>query len=89
MTSSGRTRSPRSSWRGGSAWKRKRRGAGHKPLSPHAWCVEMDGGQIVCFARQGCAELRRRYPEWVVYSFEDAACILKQHFSEAFFAEGV
>ena len=43
--------------------------------TPHAWCVEMDGGQIVCFARQGCAELRKRYPEWVVYSFEDAACI--------------
>ena len=68
-------------------WKRmeaEAEGAGHKPLSPHAWCVEMDGGQIVCFARQGCAELRKRYPEWVVYSFEDAACVLKQHFSEAF-----
>jgi hypothetical protein len=46
--------------------------------------VEVDGGKIVCFARQGCAELRKRYPQWVVYSFEDAACILKQHFSEAF-----
>lgn len=68
-------------------WKRmeaEAEGAGHKPLSPHAWCVEMDGGQIVCFARQGCAELRKRYPQWVVYSFEDAACVLKQHFSEAF-----
>jgi len=68
-------------------WKRmeaEAEGAGHKPLSPHAWCVELDGGQIVCFARQGCAELRKRYPQWVVYSFEDAACILKQHFSEAF-----
>ena len=68
-------------------WKRmeaEAEGAGHKPLSPHAWCVEVDGGKIVCFARQGCAELRKLYPEWVVYSFEDAACILKQHFSEAF-----
>ena len=68
-------------------WKRmeaEAEGAGHKPLSPHAWCVEVDGGKIVCFARQGCAELRKRYPQWVVYSFEDAACILKQHFSEAF-----
>ena len=58
--------------------------AGHKPLPPHAYCVEMNDERIVCFALHGMLELRKKHPDWVVYSFEDAACIVSQHFSKEF-----
>jgi len=57
--------------------------AGHKPLPPHAYCVEIDG-DIVCFALHGWAELRREHPKWIVYSFEDAARIIRFDWTETF-----
>ena len=61
-------------------------GAGHKPLPPHAYCVEIDGG-ITCFALHGWAEIRKKYPDWCVYSFEDAARILRFDWTERFLNE--
>ena len=55
--------------------------AGHKPLPPHAYCVEIDGG-ITCFAMHGWAELRKKHPTWTVYSFEDAARLLRFDWTE-------
>ena len=60
--------------------------AGHKPLPPHAYCVDTGDG-IVCFAMNGAPEIRRAHPDWAVYSFEDAACVLKRDFSENFLKE--
>ena len=57
--------------------------AGHKPLPPHAYCVEIDG-DIVCFALHGWAELRKKYPSWIVYSFEDAARVIRFDWTETF-----
>ena len=56
-------------------------GAGHKPLPPHAYCVEIDGG-ITCFALHGWSDLRKKHPDWCVYSFEDAARILRFDWTE-------
>lgn len=61
-------------------------GAGHKPLPPHAYCVEIDGG-ITCFALHGWADLRKKHPDWCVYSFEDAARILRFDWTERFLNE--
>lgn len=59
---------------------------GHKPLPPDAYCVDA-GGHITCFARSGVVELRKAHPEWVVYSFEDAARLLRHDWTEKFTAE--
>ena len=61
-------------------------GAGHKPLPPHAYCVEIDGG-ITCFALHGWSDLRKKHPDWCVYSFEDAARILRFDWTERFLNE--
>ena len=61
--------------------------AGHKPLEPHAYAVELDAGKIVAFAQHGWAELRLAEPGWVVYSFEDAARVLVADFSSRFIDE--
>ena len=59
--------------------------AGHKPLPAHAYAVTMeDSDNVVCFAMEGVAELRVKYPHWVVYSFEDAARIVRQEFTDTF-----
>lgn len=60
--------------------------AGHKPLAPEAWCVDVDG-RIVCFALRGWAEIRKANPTWIVYAFEDAARVLLHDFSENFLNE--
>ena len=57
--------------------------AGHKPLPPHAYCVEIEE-KIVCFALHGAAELRKKYPTWIVYSFEDAARVIRFDWTETF-----
>ena len=57
--------------------------AGHKPLPPHAYCVQCEE-VIVCFALHGAVELRKKYPSWIVYSFEDAARVLRFDWSETF-----
>jgi hypothetical protein len=38
----------------------------------------------VCIAVSGVLELRNKHPEWTVYSFEDAARILRHDWSETF-----
>lgn len=58
--------------------------AGHQPLPEHCYCVELEEGKIICIALHGWAELRQKYSDWTVYSFEDAARVLTSHFSEAF-----
>ena len=59
--------------------------AGHEPLPAHAYAVTMeDSDNVVCFAIEGVAELRVKYPDWVVYSFEDAARIVRQEFTDTF-----
>ena len=59
--------------------------AGHEPLPAHAYAVTMeDSDNVVCFAMEGVAELRVKYPKWVVYSFEDAARIVRQEFTDTF-----
>ena len=57
--------------------------AGHKPLPPDAYCIDLNG-QIVCIAITGVLELRRKHPEWTVYAFEDAARIIRHDWSERF-----
>ena len=59
--------------------------AGHEPLPAHAYAVTMeDSDKVVCFAMEGVAELRVKYPDWIVYSFEDAARIVRQEFTDTF-----
>jgi len=59
--------------------------AGHEPLPAHAYAVTMDDSdKVVCFAMEGVAELRVKYPDWIVYSFEDAARIVRQEFTDTF-----
>ena len=43
--------------------------------------MEIDGG-ITCFAMHGWAELRKKHPTWTVYSFEDAARLLRFDWTE-------
>jgi len=61
--------------------------AGHHPLHEDAYCMEMDDGRIVCIALDGWASLRQKYPEWIVYSFSDAARVLCADFSARFLDE--
>lgn len=58
--------------------------AGHKPLPDDAFCVELEQGKFVCIAMTNIADLRMRYPNWVVYSFEDAARVISASFTDAF-----
>ena len=60
--------------------------AGHQPLLPDGFCVNL-GGHVTCFAASGVSELRRKHPDWVVYAFEDAARLLKHDWTEKFAAE--
>lgn len=56
---------------------------GGKPLE-NAWAVELENGLIYCFALSGAAELRARYPDWIVYDIIDAARIMRADFSATF-----
>ena len=60
--------------------------AGHQPLLPDGFCVNL-GGHVTCFAASGVSELRKKHPDWVVYAFEDAARLLKHDWTEKFTAE--
>ena len=57
---------------------------GHKPLGGDAYCVEMEEGDIVCFALNEVSKIREQNPTWTVYSFEDAARVLREDFSSRF-----
>tara|TARA_B100000035_G_scaffold314937_1_gene333056 strand:+ start:916 stop:1521 length:606 start_codon:yes stop_codon:yes gene_type:complete len=57
---------------------------GHEPLHGDAYCVEMEEGDIVCFALNEVRKIREQNPTWVVYSFEDAARVLREDFSSRF-----
>jgi hypothetical protein len=61
--------------------------AGHQPLPPHAYAIELEEGQIVCVALEGAPALRVKHPNWTVYSFEDAARVLRHDWTEKFMAE--
>ena len=67
-------------------WEEQAIAQGHAPLPPDAYCVDT-GGHITCFARSGHVELRKAHPEWIVYSFEDAARLLRHDWTEKFTAE--
>ena len=56
---------------------------GGKPLE-NAWAVELENGIIYCFALSGAAELRARYPDWIVYDIVDAARVIRADFSATF-----
>jgi len=56
---------------------------GGKPLE-NAWAVELENGLIYCFALTGAAELRSRYPDWIVYDIIDAARVMRADFSATF-----
>ena len=58
--------------------------AGHKPLPDDAFCVELEEGKFVCIAMTNVEDLRKRHPQWVVYSFEDAARVISASFTDAF-----
>jgi hypothetical protein len=60
--------------------------AGHQPLLPDGFCVNL-GGHVTCFAASGVSELRKKHPDWVVYAFEDAARLLRHDWTEKFVAE--
>jgi len=57
---------------------------GHEPLHGDAYCVEMEEGDIVCFALNEVRKIREQNPTWVVYSFEDAARVLREDFTSRF-----
>lgn len=57
---------------------------GHRPLPPDCYCMDLDG-KIICIARNGAGEIRAAHPEWVVYTFEDAARILAGSFTNTFY----
>ena len=62
--------------------------AGHKPLPESAYAIDLgDGEGIVCIAQHGAHDLRKAHPDWVVYSFEDAARVLRTSWTEAFLNE--
>lgn len=62
--------------------------AGHKPLPEHAYAIDLgDGEGVVCIAMHGAHDLRKAHPDWVVYSFEDAARVLRTSWTEAFLKE--
>lgn len=58
--------------------------AGHKPLSEDCYCIEMEEGDVVCIARHGWVDLRKKHPTWTVYSFEDACRVLRADFTSSF-----
>ena len=60
--------------------------AGHQPLLPDGFCVNL-GGHVTCFAASGVSESRKKHPDWVVYAFEDAARLLRHDWTEKFVAE--
>ncbi len=62
--------------------------AGHKPLPEDVFAVHMDNGKCVAICVNGVVEhVRRKYPEWIVYSLEDAARLLAANASAEFLAE--
>lgn len=58
--------------------------AGHKPPAEDCYCVELEGGRIVCIASRNAHILREKYKDWIVYSFEDVARILSNDFTAKF-----
>lgn len=56
---------------------------GGKPLE-NAWAVELEDGLIYCFALSGTADLRKRFPDWIVYDIIDAARLMQADFSATF-----
>lgn len=64
------------------------RGAGHTPLPEDVFAVHLDNGKCVAICVNGVVEhVRRKYPEWVVYSVEDAGRLLAANASAEFLAE--
>lgn len=61
--------------------------AGHEPLPSDAYCVELEAGKVICIALRGTTELRKKYPQWTVYSMDDAARVLSASFAEHFLRE--
>lgn len=61
--------------------------AGHQPLPDHAYAIQLEEGDVVCIALDNAPSLRAQYPEWTVYSFEDAARVLRADFTEGFLRE--
>lgn len=61
--------------------------AGHQPLPEHAYAIQLAEGDVVCIAMEGAPRLRQQFPEWTVYSFEDAARVLRADFTEGFLRE--
>jgi hypothetical protein len=61
--------------------------AGHKPPAEDCYCVELEGGRIVCIASRNAHILREKYKDWIVYSFEDVARILSNDFTAKFLEE--
>ena len=58
--------------------------SGHDPLPENSYCVDLGGGKVTCIALSGVAQIRKKNPSWVVYSFEDAARVISASFTEAF-----
>ena len=61
---------------------------GHHPLG-NAYCVEMGDGRIICFAHDGVEHIRKTHPNWVVYSYDDAARIISAQFARDFIEEAL
>jgi hypothetical protein len=57
---------------------------GHQPVGPHAYCIEIASGHIVCIALHDAMGIRREHPEWTVYDMVDAAVVLANNFSSEF-----
>ena len=57
---------------------------GHQPVGPHAYCIEIASGHIVCLALHDAVGIRRAHPEWTVYDMVDAAVVLANNFSSDF-----
>lgn len=60
--------------------------AGHQPLPKHAYAIECEG-EIICIAMHGAVEIRKAHPDWIVYSFEDAARVMRHSFVNDFYAK--
>ena len=57
---------------------------GHQPVGPHAYCIEIASGHIVCLALHDAMGIRQAHPEWTVYDMVDAAVVLANNFSSDF-----
>ena len=62
--------------------------AGHAPLPADCYCMDLDG-KIVCIARNGTKGIRAQHPDWIVYTFEDAARILAASHTNTFYNDAL